>query len=545
MTDLVFNGINAVTGNYLTSPATMEQLVDEAIGETLDSNHSADLREVGSDHLGVAEDPRLLDRVGWAVITAEDDPDAAAALQQLEPLLTLRQEAAGELFRKFVYKAGETKNRFLARYGKGSGPVSPDKVPYYLLIVGSPEHIPFGFQYALDVQYAVGRIHFATPQEYANYAVSVVAAETGSIRLPRTAAFVGVARDQATRQSASYLVAPLAKWMADRAPDWTTQHIDGDAATKSRLNNLLGGTESPAFLFMATHGITFPAEHPDQRRRQGALICADWPGPEQWADKPLLPEFYFGGEDVGVDAHVVGQISFTFACYGAGTPKLDDFDQLRLKKFTQLADKPFVASLPTRLLGHPNGGALAAVGHVDRTWGYSFLTEESRRGTEVFTSMLNWLMQGYPVGAAMEFFGSRYAELGNELLPELTKAQEFGKSIATPEFVGQLTAHLDSRSYVIVGDPAVRLAVSSNNDVQRDAPILVSSPPGLAASLPAIDDMPVASPVQPHDDVSLNDTIAELSVILDRLNEADWQHSPTISTLLTTLQNLIDTLRNQ
>ncbi|HRX03699.1 MAG TPA: hypothetical protein P5148_11185, partial [Anaerolineae bacterium] len=67
MTDLVFNGINAVTGNYLTSPATMEQLVDEAIGETLDSNHSADLRDVGSDHLGVAEDPRLLDRVGWAV----------------------------------------------------------------------------------------------------------------------------------------------------------------------------------------------------------------------------------------------------------------------------------------------------------------------------------------------------------------------------------------------------------------------------------------------------------------------------------------------
>ena len=477
-----------------------------------------------------------LDRVGWAVITAENDPQAGAALQQLEPLLALRREMAGDLYRQFVYKAGETKNRFLARYGKGSGPVSPDKVPYYLLIVGSPEAIPYSFQYTLDVQYAVGRIHFATPQEYANYAVSVVAAETGSIRLPRTAAFLGVSRDQATRQSASYLVTPLAKWMTDNAPDWTTQHIDGDAATKARLSSLHGGAQSPAFLFTASHGITFPADHPDQRRRQGALICADWPGPEQWADKPLLPEFYFGAEDVDADAHLAGQISFTFACYGAGTPKIDDFDQLRLNKFTQLADKPFVASLPTRLLGHPNGGALAAVGHVDRTWGYSFLTEESRRETEVFTSMLNWLMQGYPVGAAMEFFGSRYAELGNELLPELSKAQEFGKSVATPEFVGQLTAHMDSRSYVIVGDPAVRLAVSSGDDVQQRRADCGVQPAGPLRPCAA---------AQPAGDVSQEALVARLTESIARLDEAEQQRSAAMNEVLATLRQLVDALGKQ
>ncbi len=497
---------------------------------------SAELRDIGSDHLGVAEDPRQLDRVGWAVITAENDPHAAVALRQLEPLLALRREMAGDLYRQFVYKADEAKNRFLARYGKGSGPVSPDKVPYYLLIVGSPEAIPYNFQYELDVQYAVGRISFDTPQEYANYAVSVVAAETGGIRLPRTAAFLGVARDQATRQSASYLVKPLAKWMADNAPDWTTQHIDGDAATKSRLSSLHGGAQSPAFLFTASHGITFPADHPDQRRRQGALICADWPGPEQWAGKPLLPEFYFGADDVGADAHLAGQISFTFACYGAGTPKIDDFDQLRLNKFTQLADKPFVASLPTRLLGHPNGGALAAVGHVDRTWGYSFLTEESRRETEVFTSMLNWLMQGYPVGAAMEFFGNRYAELGNELLPELSKAREFGKAVETPELVGQLTGHMDSRSYVVVGDPAVRLAVATGDDVPRAAPIVVSGQPDPAAALPS------ALSDQPAGGASSDDLLTRLNESIAKLDEAEQQRSAAMNAVLATLRQLVQTL---
>ena len=68
------------------------------------------------------------------------------------------------------------------------------------------------------------------------------------------------------------------------------------------------------------------------------------------------------------------------------------------------------------------------------------------------------LMEGHPVGSAMEFFDDRYTALAAELTMVLEDIK-YGTPPDDRELVGLWTAHNDARSYVIIGDPAVRLSV--------------------------------------------------------------------------------------
>jgi hypothetical protein len=202
-----------------------------------------------------------------------------------------------------AYRPGESKPRFLARHGAAAGmPADPDKVPYYLLIVGDPETIPYRFQYQLDVEYAVGRIYFDTLR------VRPLRPQRGrsgdrQATLPRQAVF-GVQNpdDPATNLSAVELARPLADTMARENPDWDVKVLIRSEASKARLGHLLRQKEPPALLFTASHGMGFPRGDRRQLPHQGALLCQDWPGPLAWHNKPIPEDFYFAADDVGEDA---------------------------------------------------------------------------------------------------------------------------------------------------------------------------------------------------------------------------------------------------
>ncbi|HEY2292305.1 MAG TPA: hypothetical protein VGM86_16525 [Thermoanaerobaculia bacterium] len=475
---LWFNGLDGRSGGYLTPPVPPRQLADFALGATTDLARVRELqawvaRGEGKARRGLKEglDPGKLDEAGWGVIFPRS-VDPGPLREALAPLLDLRREQAGRrqerFFREFVgddgYQEGETKVAFLARHGAGPGPADPERVPYYLLLVGDPEAIPFSFQYQLDVQYAVGRLCFDEIEDYRRYAESVVAAETGGGgRSPRACFFAPAnSGDPVTASLSAHLAQPVADGVRRDKPGWSVETVLGEEATHGRLSGLLG--DAPALLFAACHGLGFTAGDPAQRDRQGALVCQDWPGPGSGA---LDREHYFAAEDVDGDARVHGLVAFCFACYGAGTPRWDEFTRKGQGERRELSPGPFLGRLPQKLLGHPRGGALAVVGHVDRAWGFSLVWPGAGPQTGVFESALRRLLDGQPVGWAMEYFNQRYAELTSDLAAEV-EAQGFGKQLDERALADLWTASHDARNYTIVGDPAVRIAVSSHSEAHHE-----------------------------------------------------------------------------
>src|SRR5688572_28708157 len=179
----VLNGINGATGSYL-SALSLDQIARIARGEPVEAIVSGELRvrHEATDltfgaPLGI--DPQDLAQVGWGVVFAHDV--AADVVLALKPLLDLRRAQSGDLFKTFAdasaYRPGEKARAWLGRNGAELGQAQVKRVPYYLLIVGGPESIPFRFQYELGVNYAVGRIAFDSAQEYGHYAQNVIAAE--------------------------------------------------------------------------------------------------------------------------------------------------------------------------------------------------------------------------------------------------------------------------------------------------------------------------------------------------------------------------------
>ena len=458
------NGVDVMTRQYSLPPMTGEELAAFIQAQKSPEN-LAELRyryrKSTTRALSVKEggDPTKLAEAGWGVIFAHDaDPGIKEALQ---PLLDLRAAQAGVHFRCYEagegYRPHESKDKWLTRHGIGPGPADPEKVPYYLLIVGSPDKIPYRFQSELDVEYAVGRIHFTTLAEYEMYAQAVRRTEVEHPPARGLTMFSVInPDDRHTECIDEQLTTPLLKALRTRYPQWVEELRIGPHATKAALTELLRTSVPPSLLFCTGHGVTFPFDDPRRETQQGALLCADWPGPAQGSG-PIPADFYFSANDLTPDMNLTGMIAFLWASYGGGTPQVDQFAEQAFGERMKFAERPFLAQLPVKMLGRPYG-ALAVVGLIDQAWTYSSSYEKPETAQRLtFENVLSRLFEGYPLGAALEYFSNRYAEFATVLSDEM-EAIKFSDRRDDPyEIAGLWTANNDARNLMLIGDPAVRL----------------------------------------------------------------------------------------
>lgn len=387
---------------------------------------------------------------GYAVVFA---PGISGEVKrELKPLLDHRKAQAKQLFMTFDHRPGQSKIDFLKEHGAEPGDANPKQVPYYVLLVGSPEEIPFDFQYELDVERAVGRIYFDTAAEYGQYARNVVAAERGEVPPPpREVACFGAVTDDTTERTAKNLLLPLADALQAGASDWKVHTWVREKAEKPLLEQILGGTQRSALAIASGHGLVFPAGDALQESTQGALLIHDHTGSDG-AGKDLLPASYFTGEDLRDPARLTGSIVALFACYSAGTPELSSYSERRIGTPPRIASRPFVAALAQRLLGR---GALAVLGHIDRMWTMSFSwSDESQIGA--FASTLQKLLDGFRIGAAMESLNRRYTTFAVEY-SQLVQMRDRLRQIDPGHFVRVWHSQNDSRNFIVLGCPAVRL----------------------------------------------------------------------------------------
>ncbi len=493
-------GVQAENGQYL--PPIQESDLDHI----QKASQLAEIRAANANasHLAAIADvaPDNLEQTGWGVIFASATPAAEkqAIKEALKPLLDLRASQAGDLFKIFDdangYQKGVAADQWLSARGSALNVVDPTQgVPYYLLIVGSPAEIPFEFQYDLDTYFAVGRLAFDSPSEYAKYAQNIVNFEkTGAQQ--KTIAIFNTRNDgdRATALLHDQVAVRLANGDGSLKPLGAPQGYSmtsrlGDTATKSELLKLLSGQAeggTPAILFTGSHGVAFSVADPQQGVKQGALLTQDWAGP----GSPISPETYLTAAEVPSSIALNGLLHFFFACYSAGCPKTDTYTYGPGNQPVQIAKDTLVSRLPQQMLLQ---GAQAVIGHIDRAWAYSFQSNTGQAMVQSFRDPLVRLLQGRRIGDALDVFDQRWSVLSTGLLTLIQNREVMPNSVPVSVMANRWVARDDARNYIVLGDPAARLKLANPPSTTTGAG---GASFGVAAAAPApamVDEVPAVA----------------------------------------------------
>lgn len=496
--------VNALTGTAF--PPFDAEDADRFAGDL----PGADQRIANSKHLGTdysVDDPNDLTEAGWGILFASDADPALQA--QLQPLIDLRKTQVQDpsLFKIFSGNTGVLPGQTAASWAQQRGvsltaPVNPYQggVPFYLLIVGGPDRIPFEFQALLKMQWAVGRLCFDDIADYGRYAQAVVQYESTTFTpVQRKNAAVWVTRNQGDLATAILsgtiaqdFLATNNQLGADR--QFTLNSYMNEKATKAQLTEILRGNVPggpPAVIFTGSHGCEYSGADPaTQRQLQGALVTQEWvPG------TPVSAASQFGAGDIPADAKLQGTMAFLFACYSGACPAQSSYYFNKDGTPQNVAPAPIVARLPQAMLSR---GTLAVIAHIDMAFPYAFRDTSGTPQVQAVRTPLELLMRfkrtpplaaraGLAADALSVMWSARSAQLAlaqssagavpsasgaappstSGAAPASTSASTPASTLSvpapSPAAVAALTqmtiARDDARNYIVLGDPATQLRV--------------------------------------------------------------------------------------
>ncbi len=440
----------------------------------------ADQRSVNSTHLSTDSsvgNPDDLSETGWCILFASDADPAIKA--QLQPLIDLRhkQVADDNLFKIFEgtdsgVGPGQTADNWVQYRGVSlTAQVDPTAgVPYYVLIVGQPDRIPFEFQNLLKMQWAVGRLAFDNIEDYGRYAQAVVQYESDAFHpVQRKNAAVWITHndgDLATGMLSDALCPnfldaqhPLgcgnAKFTLDAFTATTPKQATKQQFIDMLRGNIPGGP--PAVFFTGSHGAEYAITDPAlQRRMQGSLFTQEWVRGTAGGPNNLI-----SAEDIPADAKLQGTMAFLFACYSGGCPADNNYYFGPNGAQLPVAPAPLIAALPQALLSH---GALAVIAHIDLAFPYAFQDVTGTPQVQAVRDPLTYLMFGRRAGYAADCLSDRWSHLCSQLIESEAITASTVPNAPQPLNDAARTALTiardDARNYIVLGDPAARLRIA-------------------------------------------------------------------------------------
>lgn len=427
-------------------------------------------------------DPNHLGAQRWGVIAPEGEL-GDSLLRAIAPLIALREEQQGAAAK--VYRVPPGMDREAAALWRETvlmeEAVPQRERPWYLLLLGDLHHVSMELQQVLAHGACVGRLHVGHPDGevdlagYAAYAQKVLAHEqSAEAEVPEVLLYTVRDGTAATTAGQRFLVEPCLEamrkqWKAER-PALELQVVPHDAGSVEGLMRAAGQARAGVMLSVS-HGLGRPKEGwaspEEQRALQGALSVG--PGvrlsAEEVRQKPFLP----------------GGLWFSVACFGAATPNTSEYAvwlaQLAQEggaashpervqwSLPKPGERPFMAALPQALLANEQG-PLAVIGHCDLAWQLAFLSADSpwsSRASRIL-SALEVVANGSRVGVALHALMREYRAVNDRLMAGY-QAQAEAMLYGTPDPMDPVKqGHLwmlrnDLRGYVLLGDPAARLAV--------------------------------------------------------------------------------------